>query len=51
VEVMALDERFLLRLLHRYPRIGAKLFLNLGKILSERLESDTLEWAASKNKA
>ncbi|MEA2624327.1 MAG: uncharacterized protein QOD06_372, partial [Candidatus Binatota bacterium] len=41
VEVMALDERFLDRVQRRYPRIAAALFLNLSKILSDRLEQET----------
>src|SRR5262249_49361087 len=38
VEVMAVNERFLDRLQRRYPRISAKLFLNIAKIISGRLQ-------------
>jgi uncharacterized protein len=38
VEVMAVDERFLSRMQRRYPRIGAKIFLNIARILSDRLQ-------------
>jgi len=41
VEAMALNERFLSRMQRRYPRIGAKIFLNIAKILSDRLEQET----------
>jgi CRP-like cAMP-binding protein len=40
-EYLVLDGDFLERLLRRYPRIAAKLFLNLTRILSDRLESAT----------
>jgi predicted RND superfamily exporter protein len=40
-EYLVLDGDFLQRLLRRYPRIAAKLFLNLTRILSDRLESAT----------
>jgi hypothetical protein len=38
VEVMAMDERFLSRVQQRYPRIGSKVFLNIAKVLSDRLQ-------------
>ncbi len=38
VEVLAVNDRFLNRIQKRYPRIGAKIFLNLAKILSLRLQ-------------
>jgi predicted RND superfamily exporter protein len=38
VEVLAVSDRFLKRMQKRYPRIGAKIFLNLAKILSTRLQ-------------
>ena len=41
VEVLAVDERFLDRLQRRYPRIAARVFLNLTRILSDRLERMT----------
>jgi predicted RND superfamily exporter protein len=41
LEYLALDRRFLARLRWRYPRIAATVFLNLTRILSDRLESTT----------
>ena len=41
VEVLAVDERFLDRIQSRYPRIAAKVFLNLTRILSDRLQRMT----------
>ena len=41
VEVLAVDERFLDRIQRRYPRIAAKVFLNLTRILSDKLERMT----------
>jgi len=38
VEVLAVDERFLRRIQNRYPRIASKVFLNLTRILSDRLQ-------------
>jgi hypothetical protein len=38
VEVLAVNERFLSRVMRHYPRTGAKIFLNVAKILSDRLE-------------
>ncbi len=38
VEVIVVDERFLSHLQRRYPRTGAKIFLNIAKILSDRLQ-------------
>jgi predicted RND superfamily exporter protein len=40
VEVLVVNERFLYRMQRRYPRIGAKIFLNVAKILSDRLERE-----------
>jgi hypothetical protein len=40
-EYLALDGGFLQRLERRYPRIAAVVFLNLARILSDRLESTT----------
>ena len=37
-EAMVVDERFLQRMQKRYPRIGARIFLNIAKILSDRLD-------------
>jgi hypothetical protein len=41
VEVLAVNERFLDRIQRRYPRIASKVFLNLTRILSDRLERMT----------
>jgi hypothetical protein len=41
VEYLVLDARFLRRLRQRYPRIASTVFLNLTRILSDRLESTT----------
>jgi len=38
VEVIAVNERFLHRMQSRYPRIGAKVFLNIARYLSDRLQ-------------
>jgi hypothetical protein len=40
-EYLVLDRGFLDRLQRRHPRIAAKLFLNLTRILSDRLENTT----------
>jgi uncharacterized protein len=40
-EYLVLDGAFLDRIQRRYPRIAAKVFLNLSRILSDRLESTT----------
>ncbi len=40
-EYLVLDGDFLDRIQRRYPRIAAKVFLNLTRILSDRLESTT----------
>jgi len=40
-EYLVLDSAFLERMQRRYPRIAAKVFLNLTRILSDRLESTT----------
>jgi predicted RND superfamily exporter protein len=41
VEYLVLDAGFLDRIQRRYPRIAATVFLNLTRILSDRLESTT----------
>lgn len=46
VEVLAVDERFLQRLERRYPRIAARVFLNLTHILSDRLQRMTEQYVA-----
>lgn len=40
-EYLVLDAAFLERIRRRYPRIAAKLFINLARTLSDRLESTT----------
>ena len=40
-EYLVLDARFLQRLRRQYPRIAATVFLNLTKVLSDRLENTT----------
>ncbi len=40
-EYLVLDEEFLNRIQRRYPRIASKVFLNLTRILSDRLETST----------
>ena len=42
VEVLVVNERFLNRMQRRYPRIGARIFLNIAKILSDRLEQESI---------
>jgi predicted RND superfamily exporter protein len=46
VELLAVDERFLERIQRRYPRIASKVFLNLTRILSDRLQSTTDAYVA-----
>ena len=41
VEVLAVDQRFLERLQRRYPRIASRVFLNLTRIVSDRLQRMT----------
>jgi len=41
VETLAVDRRFLDRIQRRYPRIAARVFLNLTHILSDRLQRMT----------
>ena len=45
-EYLVLDGDFLRRLRRRYPRIAATVFLNLSRILSDKLESTTDRLAA-----
>ena len=47
LELLAVDQRFLQRLQRRYPRIAAAVFLNLTRILSDRLEVTTEQFAAA----
>jgi predicted RND superfamily exporter protein len=46
VEVLAVDQRFLERLQRRYPRIASKVFLNLTRIVSDRLQRMTERFVA-----
>ena len=41
LEVMTVDQRALTRVQRRYPRTAAQIFLNLAKILSDRLQTET----------
>jgi predicted RND superfamily exporter protein len=47
VEVLAVDQRFLRRIQMRYPRIASKVFLNLSRILSDRLQRMTDQYVAT----
>jgi predicted RND superfamily exporter protein len=42
VEVLVMNERFLNRMQRRYPRIGARIFLNIAKDLANRLEEESV---------
>ncbi|MBI4516975.1 MAG: MMPL family transporter [Deltaproteobacteria bacterium] len=48
LDALAVDERFLQRLQGRYPRIAAQVFLNLTRILSDRLQRMTDQYVASR---
>jgi len=45
--VLVVDRRFLERLQRRYPRIAATVFLNLTRMLSDKLETTTERFAAA----
>ena len=49
VELLAVNERFLERIQLRYPRIASKVFLNLTRIVSDRLERMTNQYVAAQN--
>jgi len=51
VEVLAVNERFLRRIQRRYPRIAARVFLNLTRILSDRLEQANQRFVAALGRA
>jgi hypothetical protein len=51
VELLAVNERFLERIQFRYPRIAAKVFLNLTRIVSNRLQSMTERYVAVQTSA
>ena len=44
VEVLAINQHFLQRLQFRYPRIAARVFLNLTRIVSDRLQRMTEQY-------
>jgi predicted RND superfamily exporter protein len=44
VEALVVDERFLQRIQRRYPRIASKVFLNLTRIVSDRLQRMTEQY-------
>jgi len=46
VEVLAVNEGFLQRIQFRYPRIASKVFLNLTRIVSDRLQRMTDQFVA-----
>jgi hypothetical protein len=46
-ELLVVDDRFLQTLQRRYPRIAAAVFLNLTRILSDRLEDSSLRSSAT----
>ena len=46
VELLAVNERFLQRIQLRYPRIASKVFLNLTRIVSDRLQRMTDQFVA-----
>jgi predicted RND superfamily exporter protein len=46
VELLAVNERFLQRIQLRYPRIASKVFLNLTRIVSDRLHRMTDQFVA-----
>jgi len=45
VEVLKINEKSLDSVKERYPQIGAKIFYNMSRILSERLNETTKKWA------
>jgi hypothetical protein len=46
VELLAVNKRFLERIQFRYPRIASKVFLNLTRIVSDRLQRMTEQYVA-----
>jgi predicted RND superfamily exporter protein len=51
VEVLAVNESFLGRIQLRYPRIASKVFLNLTRIVSDRLQRMTDQYVAAQSAA
>ncbi len=45
VEVLKVDDSCLNNIKSHYPKIGAKIFYNISRILSQRLKETTKEWA------
>jgi predicted RND superfamily exporter protein len=50
VELLAVNERFLERIQFRYPRIASKVFLNLTRIVSDRLQRMTEQYVAGQTR-
>jgi predicted RND superfamily exporter protein len=48
VELLAVNERFLQRIQFRYPRIASKVFLNLTRIVSDRLQRMTDQFVSAR---
>jgi predicted RND superfamily exporter protein len=48
VEVLRVDQTFLQRIQRRYPRIASRVFLNLTRILSDRLERMNAAYVAAR---
>lgn len=48
ITALAIDASFLDRIQRRYPRIAAKVFLNLTRILSDRLQATTDRYVADR---
>jgi hypothetical protein len=46
VEALVIDEAFLKRLRNRYPRVASRFFINIARILSDRLERANRRLAA-----
>jgi uncharacterized protein len=51
VELFAVNERFLERIQFRYPRIASKVFLNLTRIVSDRLQRMTEQYVSAQTAA
>jgi hypothetical protein len=48
VEVLSVNQRFLDRVQRRYPRIASQVFLNLSRILSDKLEKTSRQVVAAR---
>ncbi len=51
VELLAVNQQFLERIQFRYPRIASKVFLNLTRIVSDRLQRMTEHYVAAQTTA